>query len=212
MPIRTLNPETNIIPEDDIPIEISLDKVEEYALRAFFYDYCITTTNQLLSRGFLSGLESLLRQLGPNSDLSRACRIVSFASHGNKLRRPHLLRKAQELSNDLLSSLARRIELPGSSNDTESLLVTMLLGLYEVFWSLLWLIFNGTNARQIIIAAETNPGHHVCHARGITAILQTEDSVFDIFGAVHSLRCSHPIIINSRILVYASDCKNSSKC
>jgi hypothetical protein len=133
LPVRVPVPGTDILPEDSRPREVSDEKIEEHALRAFVYDYCIVSTNRSISRGYLDGLELMLHHLGLQSDLAKACKVVAFADHGLKLCRPVLIRKAEVLYHDLLGSLARAIEKPTSANTTEPLVVAMLLGLYEVF-------------------------------------------------------------------------------
>lgn len=132
LPVRASSPGTGILPEDSRPKEVSAQKAEEFALQAFFYDYCVVSTNQSLSRGYLGGLESMLHRLGLQSDLAKACKVVGFANHGIKLRRPLLTRKAEVLYHELLGSLARAIGKPGFANTAESLIIAMLLGLYEV--------------------------------------------------------------------------------
>ena len=124
------------MPEDICPIEVPEEQVEQFALGAFFYDYPIISANREISRGYLDGLESMLQQLGLQSDLSKACRVVGFAAHGIKLRRPTLIQKAGTLYQDLLKTLAKGIEDPVYASSVESLMIAMLLGLYEVSISL----------------------------------------------------------------------------
>ena len=133
LPVRVSKPGTDILPEDGQPQELSNEKVEEFALRAFFYDYCIVSMNPYLSRGYLDGLELMLHQLGWESDLAKACKAVAFASHGSKLRRPVLKQKAEMLYHNLLGSLAKAIEDSAFATTAELLMIAMLLGLYEVF-------------------------------------------------------------------------------
>ena len=132
MPMRVPTPGTDVLPEDTLPVETSQAESNALALRAFFHDYCITSTNPNLSRGFLSGPEMIAYRLGPKSDLAKACQAVSFASHGKPLCRPNLVHKAEIFYQELLGSLVRSIESPASTNATESKLVAMLLGLYQV--------------------------------------------------------------------------------
>ena len=132
LPIRVPLPGTDVLPEDTIPVETSQAESNGLALRAFFYDYCIISTNSNLSRGFLSGLEMMAYRLGPKSDLVKACQAVAFASHGKPLHRPKLIHKAEMFYQELLGSLARAIECPAMANATESKLVAMLLGLFQV--------------------------------------------------------------------------------
>ena len=135
LPVRVSGPGTDILPEDGQPKEVSDEKVEEFSLRAFFYDYCIVSMNRSLSRGYLDGLELMLHHLGWHSDLAKACKVVAFANHGINLCRPVLTRKAEILYHDLLGSLAKAIQNPGVANNAESLMIAMLLGLYEVGFS-----------------------------------------------------------------------------
>lgn len=136
LPARNLAPGSNIMPEDGCPKEMSIEKTEEFALRAFFYDYCIIPVNRSLCRGYLSGLEAQVRHLGLHSELAKACKVVAFANHGVKLNRPSFMRKAEKMYHDLLGYLAKVIEIPSLANIDESLTIATLLGLYEVvlFW------------------------------------------------------------------------------
>ena len=132
LPVRVSDPNNDVMPEDRRPQEISDEKVEEFALRAFFYDYCISSTNPSLSKGYLNGLESMLHFLGWQSDLAKACKVVAFANHGIMKCRPVLSRKAGVLYHDLLGTLAKAIQDPANGNSIASLTIAMLLGLYEV--------------------------------------------------------------------------------
>jgi hypothetical protein len=135
LPARAPLPGSDVMPEDIRPIEVPEDQVEQFALGAFFYDYPIISTNREMSRGYLDGLEGMLQQLGPQSDLAKACKVVGFAAHGIKLRRPHLTKRAESFYQDLLGTLARGIDDPAFATSAESLMIAMLLGLYEVFIS-----------------------------------------------------------------------------
>ncbi len=133
LPVHVSGLDTNTPPEYGRPQEISDEKVEEFALRAFLYDYCVVSTNHCLSRGYLDGLELMLHKAGWQSDLAKACKLVGFANHGIKLRRPVLTQKADTLYRDLLASLAKAIKSSAFAATTESLMIAMLLGVYEVF-------------------------------------------------------------------------------
>lgn len=132
LPVRVPSPITGTLPPDGLPAEVSDSRVEEFALRSFFYDYCISSTNHALSRGYLSGLEQLVEKLGWQSDVAKACKVVACATHGKKLRRPGLLRRADVLGSELLASLRRCIETGHEAESDELVLVVVLLGLYEV--------------------------------------------------------------------------------
>ncbi|KAF7595246.1 hypothetical protein BBP40_006746 [Aspergillus hancockii] len=154
-------PETGILPDDAPPKEVSEDIVEESALRAFLYDYCVVSTNNSLSRGFLHGLEGMVRSQGLCSDFAKACKVVAFRSHGIKPHRPFLTRKVEMLYQELLGSLAQNIETCTLSVKTPELLpIVMLLGLYEM-----------------VAAGEAHTGYHNVHAGGMAAMLQTEKQI-----------------------------------
>ena len=133
LPVRVSTPGTGILPEDSKPQEVSDEKIEDFALRAFFYDYCIISVNQSLSRGYLNGLEVMLHRLGWQSDLAKACKVVAFANHGIRLCRPILTHKAQVLYHDLLGSLGKALANTAFGTAAELLVIATLLGLYEVF-------------------------------------------------------------------------------
>ncbi|KAJ5819705.1 hypothetical protein N7474_005296 [Penicillium riverlandense] len=130
LPVRGHLPGTNILANDNSPIEVPDEAVDEFALQAFVYDFCVSSTNQALSRGFLGRLESRLHRLGWKSNLAKACELVAFAKHGISLNRPHLTLRAEKLYQNLVASLAVDIQHPPNKED--KVLVALLLGLYEV--------------------------------------------------------------------------------
>lgn len=132
LPKRAPIPGTNLFLSDVGPTETPVKKSYEFALRAFFYDFCIPETNGKLSRGFLSGLEAMAYRLGPESNLVKACQAVSFFSHAKPLNRPHMHERAERLHQELLGSLARAIEVPTLVASLETRYIALLLGLYEV--------------------------------------------------------------------------------
>ena len=132
LPVRTSLPGSDALPEDGGPKELTDENIEDYALRAFLYNFCVVSVNRSISRGFLHGLEPTLHRLGPQSDLAKACKAVFFASHGTKLCRPSLTRKAERLYQDVLESLAEAIQHVVLKDTVVSLMIAMLLGFYEV--------------------------------------------------------------------------------
>jgi hypothetical protein len=132
LPARVCGPDTVNIVENAPSLSISDEKVHALTLRAFLYEYCIQSTDHSLSRGFLDGLEPMLHQLGPASDLAKACRTVSFASHGIKLRRESLYSQAESSYCELLGSLAETLKVPRAAKTGETVMIAILLGLYEV--------------------------------------------------------------------------------
>lgn len=133
MPKRVPLPGTDILPEDILPIETSQAESDTLSLRAFFYDYCITSTNRNLSRGYLSNLEMMAYRRGPKSELVKACQAVSFTAHGKPLNRPQLMHKASMFYQELLGFMAKTVQSPASAEAVETKCIAMLLGLYEVF-------------------------------------------------------------------------------
>lgn len=132
IPIRTLIPGTDILPPDVSPPEATEAQSNNFALRGFIYDFCLVTGNAKLSRGYLSGIENLVRRLGPKSDLVKACQAVDMACHALPLHRPRFMKRAETFYQQLLGSLARTIDKPKPSHPSEVKFVAMLLGLYEV--------------------------------------------------------------------------------
>ncbi|BCS28337.1 uncharacterized protein APUU_61385A, partial [Aspergillus puulaauensis] len=112
LPPRVSPTGSDTVPVDGKPKEVPVCAMEEYALRPFFYDYCITPVNSSFSRGFLGGLESIVHRQGLQSQVAKACKAVACASHAITLNRPFLTRKAEGLYQELLNALAEAIRDP----------------------------------------------------------------------------------------------------
>ncbi|KAL2867803.1 putative C6 transcription factor [Aspergillus lucknowensis] len=164
-------PGSNIVPPDTVPEDMTRDMIEKVVLGAFFHDYCLVPPNAAYFRGFLGGLEPMVRRLGLQSQVSRACCAVAFANHGLKLNRPLLVRKAEMLYYDLLKSLAHAIECPEVANREEIAVMAILLGLYEM-----------------IMAGNTDLGNHRAHAGGLAALLKIKNNPLALLEAVGSGR------------------------
>lgn len=106
--------------------------IEQEARLAFFDDYCIVSSNQGLSRGYLHGLQTMISKAGPSSELTQACTITSLADIGNKLRSTTYIERAKGLYSSLLRSFRLRISNEAIFTTVESLITAALLGLYEV--------------------------------------------------------------------------------
>lgn len=106
-------------PPDDV-------EIEQHALAAFVNDFCIVPKSKSLSRGYLDGLEDLLAR--PSLVLAKATNIAALASLGNKLDRPHLIRRAKTLYPDVLRTFQVTMSKLGSSNPAESLTTAVLWG------------------------------------------------------------------------------------
>ncbi|KAL6714188.1 hypothetical protein ACLMJK_008683 [Lecanora helva] len=172
---------------DGQPEEVSDEKADDYAMRAFFFEFCITAPVTGIPRGYLSSLEPMLQGQGWQSNLAKACKIVGYASHSIKLRRPWLARKAELLYQDLLPHLARAIESPSSTNTFEALMIAMLLGLYEM------MLANGYRIEQCST-----------HARGVAAILRMQNTPLNLLAGRSPLLLS--IVAQAK-----SSCHSQSK-
>ena len=132
LPVPVVDSDTDILPKDGRSQEVFEEKVDEFALRTFFDNYCISSTNHALSRGYLDGLERMLHHLGWRSNLAKACKAVAFAHHGILLHEPELTRKAEILYHELLGTLAKAVKGSTHAHTAETMTIALLLGLYEV--------------------------------------------------------------------------------
>jgi len=205
LPKRLPVPGTGVLPEEILPAEVSEAESDQLALKAFFYDYCIISTNQNLSRGFLSGLERMVYRLGPTSDLARACQAIGFGSHGKPLNRPRLVDKADRIYQELLGSLAKAIDSPNLSDTTEARLVAQLLGIYQVFIFTVHLLKSTADLLKIIMTTETDYGNHEAHAKGLSALLKTGQSPLNLLGALRPGPNKHFPVSLFNILHFASN-------
>ncbi|OKL58468.1 hypothetical protein UA08_05976 [Talaromyces atroroseus] len=176
LPVREPLPGTNILPPDTTPKEVNIEQSDDYALGAFFYDYCIASSNNKISPGFLSRLEQMFYSAKSHSMLKKACEAVAYASNGRKLNRPHLKRRGMELYHNVLSWFAVAIHDSEPTKTPEYLAVTTLLGLYE-----------------IITGEEAHFGHTNAHAGGIAAMLGIRKSPLYLLEA---MRHGHHLLAN----------------
>lgn len=109
-------------------------QIEYRALADFFRDYCLTSKNRSLSRGFLNGLQSLVCAAASSSDIAQASKIVAFANFSKQSCQPRLAEKAKTLYYRMLHTLQSTISDTTKSDTVELLISIVLLGLYEVRW------------------------------------------------------------------------------
>lgn len=95
-------------------------------------DYCISSPNYTVSRGYLSGLGGLIESAGPGSHIAESCKIISLANLGKKVNSAVFLQKAERLYFELLPSFRLTISSKDKLATVESLMTAVLLGLYEV--------------------------------------------------------------------------------
>ncbi|KAI9148838.1 Transcription factor dbaG [Paramyrothecium foliicola] len=112
-------------------IQTTEEEKVDYALRAFYYDFCVLPSSTG-SRGFFISLEQHIHRLGTESMLSKACQAVSYVTHGQSLKRQQLLNEAEDMYRQAVGSLARALESPKTSNTVEEKLTSVVLGLYEM--------------------------------------------------------------------------------
>jgi hypothetical protein len=107
-------------------------QLEQDALATFFNDYCVESANRNLSRGFLDGMKPLIARAGEHSDIARAAKIVSLATTGKRLGKPHFMETTRQEYGYLLSSFRSNLAHAKEANLVEVLMTAVLLGLYEV--------------------------------------------------------------------------------
>ncbi|UKZ93379.1 uncharacterized protein TrAFT101_008294 [Trichoderma asperellum] len=118
----------------------------------------------------------MISKADPNSELVQACTLVALANIGNKLGSTMHRRRAESLYSSLLRSFRLRISNEAIFATVESLITAALLGLYE-----------------IITSTGTYLGCHVAHAKGISAILVSKFSPFDLLCDGQLFQISSPI-------------------
>ncbi|KAB5560063.1 hypothetical protein GE09DRAFT_962485 [Coniochaeta sp. 2T2.1] len=133
LPPRVLIPGTDRFPDDVVPAETSEEESNTLSMRAFLYDFCLVSTNRDLSKGYLSSLETVIRQSGGgHSCLAKACATISFATHGKPLNRPSLVKKARIFCDELVSSMREGIWCPSKTDTAYFKMLVMLMGIYEI--------------------------------------------------------------------------------
>ncbi|KAK9481539.1 hypothetical protein V1527DRAFT_486508 [Lipomyces starkeyi] len=155
-------------------------EIESLAVQTFISDYCISSSDRTVSRGYLNGLESLIEKAGSESSIAKSCKIISLANLGKKAASPMLLQKAETLYFDLLPSFRWTISSEGKSATIHSLLTAVLLGLYEV-----------------ITSTSTELGSHVAHARGVSAFLMNRSSLFDFVCGGQLFQLPNPLSLQN---------------
>ncbi|MCJ1390674.1 hypothetical protein MMC18_003535 [Xylographa bjoerkii] len=167
------------MPKSILPCELgnlNWPEIESSAFQTFISDYCISSSNRTVSRGYLNGLETLIEKAGPWSSIAKSCKVISLANLGKKAASPMLLQKAETLYFDLLPSFRWTISNEDKSTTIHSLITAVLLGLYE-----------------IITSTSTELGSHVAHARGVSAILTNKYSPFDLVCGGQLFQLPNPL-------------------
>jgi hypothetical protein len=136
----------------------------------------VEPADRRISRGFLSGLRSLLAPGDPSSDLARAARIVALAGRGNRQGRQDIIQDTAQQYGELLRSFQMSLSTRTGGPTIYDLMMAVLLGLYE-----------------IVSSSETYPDQHATHVRGVSAILTSDNSPFDIHAGIELFQLANPL-------------------
>ncbi|KAH7419723.1 hypothetical protein BKA64DRAFT_699747 [Cadophora sp. MPI-SDFR-AT-0126] len=151
------------VPSKCLPGSVDWLQIEDFARQQFFDDYRVYSPDQAVSRGYLNGLPDMILKAGLNSDVTNACTTIALASLGKKHSDRGIFERAQRMHTALLRSFSLSISTGDAFISVESLITATLLGLYE-----------------IIINTDFYNGAHIAHAQGVSAILTSESSPFDL--------------------------------
>jgi hypothetical protein len=141
---------------------------EVAALKMFFLDYVLVSKDRSLSLGYFDGLETLLNNASPDSELVSAATIVALASAASKAG-SHDFSSSCARYPDALAAFKKALDNPDKCNTDEALMTAALLGLYEM-----------------IVAVEAYPNAHGTHLKGVSAILCTRKLPFDLLALAGS--------------------------
>lgn len=106
--------------------------VEACGLTAFFQHFTDVSRDTTVSRGYLDGLEDLVRRAEPDALVLQACKVMALACLGSRLKMLDLLDQARSLHIQLLHSFSKSLLELSAHDVMESLVTAVLLGLYEV--------------------------------------------------------------------------------
>lgn len=117
----------NRLPQDFPDVHI-----ETCALNAFFQHFTDVSRDPTVSRGYLDGLEDLVRRANPDAHVHQACKVMALACLGSRLNISALLVQARSLYIQLLHPFSKSLLEISTQDVMESLVTAVLLGLYEV--------------------------------------------------------------------------------
>lgn len=109
-----------------------ISRIEQHARQQFFHDYCIISQNRELSRGYLHGLEAIVEEAGPDSELTKACTLVALSTACKTSWNAVHQGRVEDLYSSLLQSFRLSMSNTTQFVSIKSLLTAALLGLYEV--------------------------------------------------------------------------------
>lgn len=129
-----------------------------------------------------------------SSDLARAANITALASMGKKSNRSSLVNKARVLYTHFLESLQTRLAHGSISRTPESLLVIVLLGIFEVCQHCV-IIGLLLMTQQMISATEEHASNHATHSQGVYAMFCTAGtSLFNLSWAGCFRKALQPVV------------------
>ncbi|PON27729.1 hypothetical protein TGAM01_v203496 [Trichoderma gamsii] len=137
------------------------EALERLALDIFLTEFTTKAADRQASRGFLDGIQPLLKSDNPQSSLVCSAKTVALASIGIRLKRKSLIRKTERQYGDLLGNLHQSLYAETRCVSIETLYTAILLGLYE-----------------IIISRNKSPMQYMTHVKGVCAILLSPRSPF----------------------------------
>lgn len=108
------------------------ETLERLSLEIFLTEFTTKAADRQASRGFLDGMQPLLKSNSPQPSLVCSAKIVALASIGIRLNRKSLIRKTERHYGDLLGSLHQSLYAETPFVSIEALYTAVLLGLYEV--------------------------------------------------------------------------------
>ncbi|KAH8810998.1 hypothetical protein F5884DRAFT_876054 [Xylogone sp. PMI_703] len=162
----------------DVQDEIQQDS----ALRLFVDEFVVVATDPSLSRGFLDGMQHMLRRVHPASALACTARILVLACIGHRTGKRSLVSKTQRQYIDILQIYSRSLSAQSTHVPVEDLYTAVLLGLYE-----------------IIVGGDESTTQCMTHARGICAILSSSSSPFDLTSGPHMFQLNNPLRLRQPI-------------
>lgn len=107
--------------------------LEGAALELFVSDFVIEAPDSTVSRGFLDGMQNVLKILDPSSPLVQSAKLVALANVATRQSHKELLEYVEVYHGELLRAYQQALA-PSEGPDVsiETLYTAVLLGLYEV--------------------------------------------------------------------------------
>ncbi|KAF2810506.1 uncharacterized protein BDZ99DRAFT_313898 [Mytilinidion resinicola] len=166
--------------------DVKMDsELEDRALATFLDDYCLASQSSDLVGSILDDFKPIIVAADSSSDLARAANITALASMGKKSSRPSLVNKARVLYTQFLESLQTRLAHGSISGTPESMLVIVLLGIFEM-----------------ISATEEHASNHGTHSQGVYALLSTAGAPLFTLSWAGCFRKAFQSVL------YSDDCLN----